>query len=495
MSTVTLIALRFGADRGAMPPLGCLILAELLRRHGHVAEVVDSGVIEGFGPYSLKHLADAIERATGDIVALSIFNDAIPLVVLTLEHFPECLKGRRLLIGGPGVTGLERELLERIPQAEAVVRGDGESALLYLLRRRSVSLVPPKGVYIRLAGGAIVGEGLSDREDMSAVPRPAWDLSPRSETYKQLPISTMRGCPFDCSFCDVIASFGRRVSRRPLGMVEGDIIAGTQVLGLRMVRLVDDTFNISRPHMHEFCNRFSGLGPGYSFTAYARLELLNQSDLDRLADAGCHRLFIGVDALDEDSHTPLSKGYTARKVRDTIRAIMSRGIGVAMSMIWGFPDESLEVFLRGLRLAEELFEEDDDGLFWPQYGLLSPSVATPVYERHAVSLLDVDLDAPSHFSSFYTLGQDMQHSSEQFVPEVLRFIRGEPRLAAPFRRFATPDFELKRESVLSLRRRVESGHYDSYTRAYHSCRQAEAGPEAVGSPSLASPRLAARASQ
>ena len=73
---------------------------------------------------------------------------------------------------------------------------------------------------------------------MSKVPTPRFDLlKMRHYAFGSLQFS--RGCPFQCEFCDIIVTFGRRprIKTAPQVIAELEAIAGR---GMRIVFVVDD---------------------------------------------------------------------------------------------------------------------------------------------------------------------------------------------------------------------------------------------------------------
>lgn len=443
---VSILALRFGPERECLPPLGALLLAGAVRRAGHDAEVVDGGADLRLTPFAVRELSRAIAELQGEVVALSIFHDAVPLVVACLKEYPKCTAGRRILIGGPGSTGVEADLLDALPQVTDVVRGDGETALCSLLDGPDRARRMP-GVYSRGASGLVTGHGSSPREDMRQLPAIDWSLL-GAHQYSAVPIASMRGCPYDCSFCEVVATFGRAVRFRDPADVIGDIVAGTTALRTDVVRLIDDTFNVSRKHMHHMCSMISEQTPSIRFSAYARIEQLREDDVTLLLNAGCERLFVGIDVLDAEAQTTWSKGYSRGSVVPRLEAL-SRMISVSMSMMWGFPEESYSTFSDGLDAATQLLDRGHENV-WPQYSLVSPSVETPLYRLYSDRLL-LDLDAPL-LPIGCSLSEAARFSGDGDA--AVDVIQRSPRLGAAFYRFATPDFDRKLDDVRLLRDRV-----------------------------------------
>src|SRR5260370_16578788 len=107
---VTLIPLRFGRDRGYMPPLGPLSLAGALEQAGCRWKLIDTQSNPRFHPFAVDQLEKLLLTVSSDFVGLSVFNDALPLVISALDR----MKGKshpKIILGGPGVVGVARKLI------------------------------------------------------------------------------------------------------------------------------------------------------------------------------------------------------------------------------------------------------------------------------------------------------------------------------------------------------------------------------------------------
>ncbi|HEX3763109.1 MAG TPA: hypothetical protein VHW23_30640, partial [Kofleriaceae bacterium] len=105
---VGMVALRFGRDRGALPPLGPLLLGGALDRRGIAWTLADTQRSPALGPFSLDAFVALLRGLDAPIWGLSVFNDALPLVIAAL---PRAAAGRRVFVGGPGTLGLAEALL------------------------------------------------------------------------------------------------------------------------------------------------------------------------------------------------------------------------------------------------------------------------------------------------------------------------------------------------------------------------------------------------
>jgi len=112
-------------------PMGLVALADLLAREGYETEVLHLGV-EWIEDKAFS-LIDYIAHTRPKIVGLSLFwhpqsYEVLEQARLIKEAFPEVF----LVLGGMTASFYHREIMERFPWIDAIIRGEGEVPLLQL---------------------------------------------------------------------------------------------------------------------------------------------------------------------------------------------------------------------------------------------------------------------------------------------------------------------------------------------------------------------------
>jgi len=422
-----------------MPPLGALSLGASLERHGFHASINDTQFEPRITPFDVDAFADLLKSCSAETIALSLFNDAIPLVVAALEQIGGELKERRIFIGGPGTTGIAERLVQRLSCVEAVVVGEGETLLPLLLARDHEATRMP-GVFSRSIRGAVVGIGRARRETLDELPFPDWTWC-LGRGYSVVPLSTMRGCPFDCHFCDVAAFTGRRVTMRSIDRALSDLAVAMRALDTNEVSVLDDTFTVSKARVLAFCRELKRRELGARFSIYSRVDLMDEEIMAELASAGCYRVFFGLDGGDEAVIAAAGKRLDLVRAKSVL-AMCARYCDVTASFIWGYPFETVDAFHRLLDLAEELWCTKADFCVYPQLHLLSPASGTYLFTQYAAQMvLDTDVE-------LLPLRNNLKdHGSSSGYGKVLETIRSDEKLAAPFFRYQSPRFAYKRSTV------------------------------------------------
>ncbi|HLB99852.1 MAG TPA: cobalamin B12-binding domain-containing protein, partial [Candidatus Bathyarchaeia archaeon] len=117
-----------GAPQAIFIPLGISYLAAVLEKSGHTVDVIDC---QGGKP-TTKELEAELLKLSPDIVGVTsatlTFNPALEIVKAAKRSLPNCLT----MMGGPHVTVMDEATLNENPEADIVVRGEGEQSVLEL---------------------------------------------------------------------------------------------------------------------------------------------------------------------------------------------------------------------------------------------------------------------------------------------------------------------------------------------------------------------------
>jgi len=235
----------------SLPPLGLLYVGAALEKEGYHVKVFDTQIQDW----------DIKEAGNSDIAGIycntSNYHKAIELAkeIKANFHIP-------IVFGGPHVTTRPLEVLEN-GSVDYVVVGEGEISAVELLR----SIDNPetvKGIGFKKNGKAIINPGRELIKNLDSLPLPARHLipigqyKPSPNQYKRLPMTTMmvsRGCPFNCTFCDVETLWTRLYRSRSVNNVISEIKRLIKDYGIKEINFWDDVWGINKAWIDDFCSQ------------------------------------------------------------------------------------------------------------------------------------------------------------------------------------------------------------------------------------------------
>lgn len=217
------------------------------------------------------------------------------------------------------------------------------------------------------------------KPDLAASPLPNWapvDLN----RYMVGALQTTRGCPYDCSFCDVIYLYGRRPRHKPVDRVLAEV-AELERRRIRNVFVSDDNFYGNPKYAKALLRELIPLNNSFPmpirFSTQITMNVANDDELLALmADANFTRLFIGVETPNKDSLKEVNKTQNYRKdMGESIRKIQSYGMAIRAGMIVGFDHDSPRIF------DEQLDFIAETNIPLVMTSILQAPIGTPLWKK------------------------------------------------------------------------------------------------------------------
>lgn len=275
------------------------------------------------------------------------------LLALAREACPRAL----LLAGGPHPTHLAREVFEDIPALDAIVKGEGEATLRELVQALA------EGRDWRVPG-LILPEGETASRppvaDLDALGLPAEHLEADfQEDPTQLSfLSTSRGCPATCSFCNTPEYWGSAMRFRSPATVMAELELLRAKHGLTYFSFRDDTFTARKGRILELMGRIADSGLHPLWNCQSRVNLVDEERLVAMKRAGCEFIQFGVEHASPAVLKALDKGVDVARARQAIACARKVGLGVGIYLITGIPGETAEDVEASVRFIRETHPQD-----------------------------------------------------------------------------------------------------------------------------------------
>ncbi|MEI7727085.1 MAG: radical SAM protein [Bacteroidota bacterium] len=190
------------------------------------------------------------------------------------------------------------------------------------------------------------------KPDMTKTPAPRWELLARDlSSYTSVLLQTTRGCPFDCSFCDVIYTFGRKLRSKTIDQVLEEV-RRLSVLKVKMIFIADDNFAGDKKYTKELLKQLIPLNNSFKtpieFITQIDITIANDEELlTLLADCNFQAVMIGIESVNEASLKDYNKQQNLRfPIGEAVHKIQSYGIIVLAHMIIGADSDDTRVFQR-----------------------------------------------------------------------------------------------------------------------------------------------------
>ncbi|MCK4963467.1 MAG: B12-binding domain-containing radical SAM protein [Dehalococcoidia bacterium] len=282
-----------------LPLLGPIYIGTMLKNKGHDVTIYNENIKE----------IDYSRIKDSDVLGISMITSTAPRGYEIAEKFRQLNPRGRVIIGGSHATFLPEEAAQ---YADHVVTGEGESVICDLVRY----------------GGEKIISG-SPVENLDDLPFPDFSLIDgvdRSNKPMQLtPVSTSRGCPFECTFCSVTAMFGRKYRYRSTESVIEEISRFKH----RRIFFYDDNFDANMARTRELLEKMIERRITPNWIAQVRADIAKNEEMVALmAKANCGVLCIGFESLKPEVLKSYNKKQTPEDIRACIKMLHKYGIKI-----------------------------------------------------------------------------------------------------------------------------------------------------------------------
>ena len=257
------------------------------------------------------------------------------------ERDPE----KKIILGGIGAAGVHTDLVKTFSCIDVVVRGEGENTVPQLLDALESNnpLEDIPGLTFRDNGGVTVTPDQKRILNLDELPHPAFDKIDFSQ-YLVPNIMYSRGCPFQCTFCDIAPYWDRKNTKKSISHFLEEVKILVEEYNQKRIAIVDDTFVLSKKRVKDFCQAVQKERIDFEWGCYGRVDLVDTEMIEDMISAGCRKIYYGVESGNNDVLRTMKKGFTIEQALKTIDVSLKYFDVVQTSFVWGFPFETTDQF-------------------------------------------------------------------------------------------------------------------------------------------------------
>ena len=333
--------------RSPFPHHGLTLLATALSQAGYEARVFDQSYLQVRDDRFLRMLA----RFEPTLVGVALYTTYVRRILRLVEGVRAALPACPVIAGGPHVS-LYAESMSEDPTFAALAKGEADCRIVEIVERvlggerpGIVSCEPPSGLEI----------GRTD-----------WRLAEGYQRAQWLPIQLSRGCPFNCSFCEVRSVASRKIRYRDVAACLDELEAHLRLLpSVHTFRIVDDCPTLDRPRFKGFLKDYLRRG----LRARIQLDNLRADTVDEelvelLKQCRTPSICLGVESGNPEVFRLVDKGETLEEIRRAAKIVRQMGVPLYLCFVVGLPGSTFEAEMDSLRLAKALKPEL---IYWNTY--------------------------------------------------------------------------------------------------------------------------------
>jgi radical SAM superfamily enzyme YgiQ (UPF0313 family) len=435
---------------GELAPIGILSLAAVLEAKGLQPEVVDlNRVYYSWSQDSNRNKTDFCSFAGDyfagrdfDFFGFSTVCSSYPLTLRISAEVKRVHRKSVIALGGPQASVVDVSTMRAFPFIDLVVRGEAEQTLPDLVDalagHSSLTAIP--GITFRRGSEIVRSLAAPLVLDLDALPFPAFHLFPDVRFCRHFPLELGRGCPFACTFCSTNDFFRRRFRLKSPAHMITEMRRVKQTYGINSFELVHDMFTVDRKRVVAFCEALLESKEEFYWGCSARTDCIDEKLIALMARAGCRGIFFGIETGSSRMQKIIDKDLELNDSAERIRSCDKFKINTAVSLMAGFPDETIDDLRDTAAFFVDSLRYDHAD---PQLSILAPLVDTPIQKQHKDSLVLNDDVA------------DMSYRGWQQEPQDHAMIAEHSEIFSSF--YSVPTPFLESEFLKELRDFLQSG--------------------------------------
>ena len=326
---------------------------------GYIAEALENVAVEYevfdmLLDRSYARLKQAVKRYSPDLLAFNMFTVYYRKNYSLLEQLKRDFPRIPILIGGPHISTMRQKMLLDCSAVDFGIVREGEEAILKLIRGDDEKDID--GLLRRGDGdrGEIILNNGGARLDINSLCFPKYKkFELQRYVDNAIPLSTSRGCPYNCIFCTVGSVMGKQIRFRSAQNVVDEIEYWVEA-GKRDFCIDDDNFTFDNKRVFEICDEIERRGIKHlEFRLHngVRADRTNIKVLRRMKEVGFNYIQIGVESGSDRTLKSLKKGESVQQIEQCIKDVTEIGMEVQLGFVVGAPSETWEDLMSSVDLA------------------------------------------------------------------------------------------------------------------------------------------------
>ena len=311
--------------------------------HGQAYDIVEYTI-----NMPVLHILSDITEHDIDVLGFACYIWNIEMTLHVVDMVKAVRPDIKIVLGGPEVSFTADELLERCPNIDYIVQGEGEEAfhaLVTALQLGNDGLDPVIPGVRGCRDGSILGSlEAVEISDLSSIPFPYTEEDMDDLEHKIIYYESSRGCPFSCQYClsgnkNTVRFFPQE---RTLEELQWFIDHG-----VKQVKFVDRTFNCAPHHHRPLMEFMRDSDTDMNFHLEMEPELMTEWETNILCETppGRIQIEVGVQSTHKKTLDAINRYNDWPYIQKSIRPIIQAGrTHVHMDLIVGLPHEDFKRF-------------------------------------------------------------------------------------------------------------------------------------------------------
>ncbi|MFC2150950.1 B12-binding domain-containing radical SAM protein [Bacteroidota bacterium] len=309
-------------------------------------ELIDTRVAKS---KEIKKFLETSFDFIGITASSQVFLEAVDIAQQIKNKYPDT----PICLGGSHISTVKEEALIDFP-FDYGVYGEGEITFSELIDHLNGNkeLKDIDGIiYKNQERNVIVNPPRQLISEIDEIPFPLYDLF-KMNRYPQHRLTTSRGCPFNCVFCNSHSLWTNKWRKRSPQNILSEIKLLVKDHKRKSIVFNDDSFNIDAKRIIELCNLIIEEKLDIIWSTSIRVDLITDKIAHKMKESGCYNVSIGIESANNEVLKKMNKKSTKEKIYNGIQILRRASIDVMGQFMIGNPGDTLESVKESIEFAK-----------------------------------------------------------------------------------------------------------------------------------------------
>lgn len=328
--------------------MGCTLLGQILSDAGCEVLVMDYAFLKSVrDKVEIPDIIEVVKEFKPDVIAISVFTYLYDECQKMVDEIAQS-SDVPIILGGPHITVFPEDFMND-KRVSYLVRGEAETVILDLVNNAKQQPVP-----------VIVNCPNPSAEEIPSI---NLDIAFGSKYLQNYQIQLSRGCPFNCSFCNIDLIAGKKVRARNLELcIEQIVRAKKQYPNIKNITITDDCPTFNKKRFKQFLIMFAENKIDATLSIdNMRADLIDEEILQLYVKVGGRNICLGVESGHPEVFNLVNKGESTTEIINAANLIRKYNLELGLCFVIGLPEDTLEKHKHSIKLAKHL---NADYAFW-----------------------------------------------------------------------------------------------------------------------------------
>jgi anaerobic magnesium-protoporphyrin IX monomethyl ester cyclase len=327
--------------------------------------------------FTMSKLIEKICNTNAKIIGFTCYDTNYYYVRLLAEAIKKVDPQKKIIVGGPTATFSDKLIMEECPGIDTCFQGESEFSLYEIIYKSFENPDEIEGITYRQdtvikqnKNRPLIFAGPGG-EELNILPSP-YLSGIIDETWKgNLAIQSVRGCRFDCTYCNFPGISGHRLRYFSIERVLGELeIIGylNRKLKKNVIFVFDDNFGGNKERAKLLCRAMLDANIKLPLRVDIRVESLDRELIRMMSELGFFSVNIGLESANPkvlrninkvltinstDNDYKIEKNFL-KKVSRVVKWAQEENLAISVSIIQGLPGEGIHEAKETLEFVEKL---------------------------------------------------------------------------------------------------------------------------------------------